>query len=205
VNCDPIARWYRWLEYLGFGRALERRRNAFLAHVAGARRALVLGDGDGRFLARLVAEMRGAVDYVDLSPGMLDLARSRCGDRVRYIAGDARTIPLRESEYDLIVTHFFLDCFDEADAPALVQRIAAAAQPDSRWLISEFRDANWWSRLSVASLYWFFRIATGLKTKRLFDHRPLLRKHGFVLEKSEQARAGLLVSELWRRTARRNL
>ena len=200
MNCDPIARYYRWLEYLGFGRALERRRNAFLADVAGSRRALALGEGDGRFLARLVAEMRGTVDYIDLSPRMLDLARSRCGDRVHYLAGDARTIPLRESEYDLIVTHFFLDCLDAPDAAVLVRRIAAAAQPDSRWLISEFRDANWWSRLSVISLYAFFRIATGLKTKRLIDHHPLLRKHGFVLEKSEQARAGLLVSELWRRT-----
>lgn len=201
MNCDPIARWYRWLEYLAFGRALERRRNAFLPDVADARRALVLGEGDGRFLARLVAAMRGAVDYVDLSARMLDLARSRCGGQIHYIAGDARTIPLRESEYDLIVTHFFLDCFDEPDATALIRRVAAAAKPQSRWLISEFRDANWWSHLSVASLYWFFRIATGLKTQRLIDHRPLLRKHGFVLVKSEQAHAGLLVSELWRRAS----
>jgi ubiquinone/menaquinone biosynthesis C-methylase UbiE len=203
VNCNPIARWYRWLEYLGFGKALERRRNAFLKEIADARRALVLGEGDGRFLARLVPEMferpGASVDYVDLSSRMLALARARAGDQVRYILGDARSIALPSSEYDLIVTHFFLDCFDEHDAAVVIDRISAAAAPRARWVISEFRDANWWSYGSVAALYLFFRIATGLKTRRLIDHRPMLQSHGFVLEKSETSRGGLLVSELWRR------
>jgi ubiquinone/menaquinone biosynthesis C-methylase UbiE len=198
LNCDRIARWYRWLEYLGFGRALERRRDAFLPDVADARRALVLGEGDGRFLACLVREMHGTIDCVDISPRMLALARARAGDRVHYILGDARTISLPAGEYDLIVTHFFLDCFNEQDAAALVRRIAAAAKLNARWLISEFRDANWWSRLSIAALYLFFGITTGLKTQRLIDYHPLLREQGFTLEKSKSARAGLLVSDLWR-------
>jgi len=198
VNCDPIARWYQWLEYIGFGRALERRRNAFLSDVADARRALVLGDGDGRFLARLARVMHGTIDYVDVSPRMLALARARAGDRVRYILGDARTIPLPAAEYDLIVTHFFLDCFDELDGAALVNKIADAATPHARWLISEFRAASWWSRLCVGALYVFFRITTGLKTRRLIDHHSLLRQRGFAIEISETARAGLLISELWR-------
>src|ERR1019366_5450931 len=54
VNCDRIAGCYRWLEYAGFGRALEHRREAFLSEVAEARRVLVLGDGDGRALAALL-------------------------------------------------------------------------------------------------------------------------------------------------------
>lgn len=202
MNCDPIARWYRWLEYAGFGNALERRRNAFLNDIADARRALVLGEGDGRFLARLVPEMFGrpgaSIDYVDLSSRMLALARDRAGDQVRYILGDARSIPLPSSEYDLIVTHFFLDCFDAQDAAVLIDRIAATAAPRARWVISEFRDANWWSHAWVAALYFFFRITTGLKTRALIDHRPMLRSRGFMLEKSEAARGGLLVSELWR-------
>src|SRR5215467_13731897 len=111
MNCDGIARWYRWLEYAGFGRALERRREAFVREVADARRVLVLGDGDGRGLAALLrANPRATVDSIDLSAGMLRLARRRIGDgQVALHHADARTAPLRESEYDLIVTHFFLD------------------------------------------------------------------------------------------------
>jgi len=195
VNCDRIARCYRWLEYAGFGRALERRREAFLAEVAGARRVLVLGDGDGRALAALLATApRARVDYIDLSARMLELARGRAGDlRVVYRQDDARTTPLPAAEYDLIVTHFFLDCFNAADQAYLIARISAAATPQAHWLVSEFRHPG----LVVRALYLFFRAATGLKTQHLVDHHPLFQRHGFRLERSESAWRGLLASELW--------
>ena len=197
MNCDRIARWYRWLEYAGFGRALERRREAFLSDVTNVRRALVLGDGDGRALVALLAAAPNAqIDYVDVSAGMLQLARQRAGSvRVTYRHSDALSIVLPAAEYDLIVTHFFLDCFEEEDQARLVERIARAAMPRVRWLVSEFRNSG----VLVPALYLFFRAATGLKTRRLVDHHPLFRRHGFTLARSESAWRGLLASELWLR------
>ena len=198
MNADPIARWYRWLEYLGFGRALERCRCAFLRDVADAKRILVLGEGDGRFLVKLVEQNRGAsINYVDSSGRMLQLARARVGDGVTYIQGDALTILLPENEYDLIVTHFFLDCFDEPQLNRLIGRLTSAARPNARWLISEFRVSSLWSRAVVRLLYFFFRVTTGLKASRLVNHHPLLECRGFRLTRQQHARAGLLVSELW--------
>jgi ubiquinone/menaquinone biosynthesis C-methylase UbiE len=195
VNCDCIARCYRWLEYAGFGRALERRREAFLAEVTDARRVLVLGDGDGRALATLLtAAPHASIDYVDLSVRMLELARTRAGDlRVAYHRHDARTVPLPSAEYDLIVSHFFLDCFDAADQARLLAHIAPAAAPQARWLVSEFRRPG----LFVRALYLFFRAATGLTTQHLVDHHPLFDRSGFRLVRSESAWRGLLASELW--------
>lgn len=218
MNCDPIARWYRWLEYGAFGRALERRRFAFLDQVSDARRILVLGDGDGRFLARLVESIERvckndgktlqnlapfanrdfAIDYVDISQRMLDLARTRAGEqRITYYCGDALNIALPPAEYDLAVTHFFLDCLDLRDAEALIARVTRALQPQARWLISEFREPGWWARAVVGLLYTFFRITTGLRVRRLIDHRALLASHGFALVREETALFGLLASELW--------
>ena len=54
MNCDRIAHWYRPLEYLVFGRALEKRRFEYLGQVGEVRNALILGDGDGRFTAEFV-------------------------------------------------------------------------------------------------------------------------------------------------------
>jgi ubiquinone/menaquinone biosynthesis C-methylase UbiE len=197
VNCDRIARCYRWLEYAGFGRALERRREAFLLHVSAARRVLVLGDGDGRALtALLAAAPQAQIDYIDLSARMLELARQRAGSvRVTYRNHDALTTPLPAAEYDLIVTHFFLDCFDEEGQHRLVTRVLSAATPQARWLVSEFRKPG----LLVRALYLFFRAATGLKTQRLIDHHPLFQRSGFRLTSSEPAWRGLLASELWQR------
>jgi ubiquinone/menaquinone biosynthesis C-methylase UbiE len=200
MNADRIARLYRWIEYAVFGRALQRRRVAFLPEVADARRVLVLGDGDGRFLEKLVEQNpRAHADYIDLSGRMLELARERAGIQgVAYHQADALEIALPERGYDLIVTHFFLDCFDEAGAARLVERVAPAACPNARWLISEFRRTRWSPPL-LAGLYLFFRITTGLKTRRLIDHHPLLARHGFQMLRAESAWRGLLTSELWTR------
>ena len=68
LNFDRIARPYRWLEYLSLGRALERCRFHFLPRLRDCRRALVLGDGDGRFTAKLLdANPSVQVDAVDIS------------------------------------------------------------------------------------------------------------------------------------------
>jgi SAM-dependent methyltransferase len=199
VNCDRIARWYRWFEYASFGRALERRREAFLSEVSDARRVLALGDGDGRALAALLAAAPHAcVDYIDVSARMLELAHARAGAKhVNYRCEDARATRLQAAEYDLIVTHFFLDCFDETDLEPLIARLSDAAAPRSRWLISEFRGNGW----LVRALYFFFRLTTGLRTRQLVDHHPLLQRHGFRLMRHEHAWRGLLASELWERRA----
>jgi SAM-dependent methyltransferase len=195
LDCDGIAHWYRWLEYAGFGRALERRREAFLNDVSDARRVLALGDGDGRALtALLAAAPHACVDYIDVSARMLELARGRAGaEHVTYRRQDARTAPLPEAEYDLIVTHFFLDCFDETELEPLIARLTDAAKPQARWLISEFRGNGW----LVRTLYLLFRVATGLRTRRLGDHRPLMERHGFRLMRHKESWRGLLASELW--------
>jgi SAM-dependent methyltransferase len=201
-NWDSIARWYRWLEYAGFGRALVERREAFLSDVADATRVLALGDGDGRALAALRKAMIASatpvphIDYIDISAKMLDLARARAGtDLIAYHCDDALTCPLPEAEYDLIVTHFFLDCFDEKCLALLAARVARAAAPHARWIISEFRKPGW----LVRGLYLFFGFSTGLRTRRLVDHHPILVSHDFRLMRSASTWGGLLASELWAR------
>src|SRR6202035_2815494 len=37
MKIGRLAGWYRWIEYLAFGRALERRRFAFLSRLASAK------------------------------------------------------------------------------------------------------------------------------------------------------------------------
>src|ERR1700722_4258248 len=196
LNCDSIARWYRWLEYAAFGGALRRRREAFLFELGDPQKVLVLGDGDGRFLQLFVALYPEArVDAVDVSAGMIELARSRvASDRVTFHVADAREFVFEE-EYDLAVAHFFFDCFDETELREIIFRFTA-----KQFLISEFRR-TWWSRPLLAGLYLFFRIATELETRRLSDHRTMLERSGYRLDREEDALGGLLASELWRLSA----
>jgi ubiquinone/menaquinone biosynthesis C-methylase UbiE len=137
---------------------------------------------------------------VDLSDRMLELARHKAGvDRVVYRRADARALEFAPGEYDLIATHFFFDCFNQHELETLISRIASAAAPGARWVVSEFRTASIPARLLVRALYLFFRITTGLRTQSLVDHRPILRAQGFRLIDASQSRGGLVVSELWER------
>src|SRR5579864_5277091 len=114
LNCDFLARWYRWLEYCAFGGALRRRREAFLFELGNPQKVLVLGDGDGRFLQVFEALYPQArIDAVDVSAKMIELAKTRA-ERVAFHACDAREFVFGE-EYDLAVAHFFFDCFEEAE------------------------------------------------------------------------------------------
>ena len=201
MNCDLIAPHYWWIERLGMGRTLERRRRWFLPEVDNARRALVLGDGDGRFLRELLRHNSLVrADYIDLSRRMLALARKNAGaDRVTYRHADALTLDLPRHEYDLIATHFFFDCFGPRELETLIERVTDAARPGAQWIVSEFRTPNLPARLLVSGLYLFFGVTTGLQTRNLADHHPIMRSNGFRLLKASHARGGLVVSELWER------
>ena len=207
MNCDPLARWYRWLEYAAMGCALERRRFEFLPDMAQARRVLILGEGDGRFLQAFRHLNPGAeIDVVDNSARMLALAAHRAGSgRTRFHQTDARAWrPPVSAGYDLVVTHFFLDCFSDADLEPLISTCAAACSIRCQWVVSEFRQPArgmeaWRARLWIGSLYRLFGWTTGLHVRRLPDYAPILEKNGFRQTTAIVAEAGLLISERWER------
>jgi SAM-dependent methyltransferase len=202
MNCDAIARHYQWMEFAVFGRSLERCRARFLPELSNVRRALLLGDGDGRFLRRLLENCPNLqADYVDRSAKMLAIARRRAGNnRVSFQRADVLSDALPLAEYDLVAAHFFFDCFDCEQLRQVIERVASAA-PGAQWLVSEFGEAEGWlsipSGLLIWMMYRFFGLTTGLKTRRLTDHRPLMRAAGFRLARRDKWAGGLLASELW--------
>ncbi len=203
---NRIARPYRWLEYLSFGPLLERCRFHRLPELADARRALVLGDGDGRFLARLLkSNPQLRADTVDLSSAMLRLLSARVAhggalDRVTLHCADARDF-IPTASYDLVVTHFFLDCFTIDELHKLAGRIRSHLTPGARWVVSEFAipsgAASLPARLLVWALYLAFGVLTGLAVRRLPDYPAALRGAGLSLRERRSWLGGLLVSELW--------
>lgn len=208
---NRLAPFYRWMEWLSFGPWLGWCRRAFLGDLRHARRALILGDGDGRFTARLLhTNPEVEVHAVDGSAAMLRALVRRSGAnvaRVRTKCYDARAWrPTAGVRYDLIVTHFFLDCLTSAEVRALAAWIGVASQPHSRWIVSEFaipstRFGRCIARPVVGFLYLAFGLLTGLKVRRLPDYRAALAEAGWTLEQRRPRLAGLLVSEMWTRSS----
>ncbi|HEX7728573.1 MAG TPA: class I SAM-dependent methyltransferase [Terracidiphilus sp.] len=211
ANFDKLAGSYRWLEAFTFGPALQHCRLTYLARMANARRALVLGDGDGRFTAALLrASPNITLDAIDSSAAMLAALQRRAGknaNRVRTTQADARTWqpgPEKTSQekYDLIATHFFLDCLSSDEAAALAAKLHSAAAPGALWAISEFHipDTRFGRVIAaplVAALYRAFGLLTGLTTRRLPAYHGPIQAAGFRLAARRERLRGLLAAELW--------
>ncbi len=205
MDCDVIASSYRTLEYLAFGGRLHRHRVRYLEAAAQARNALVLGDGDGRFSERLITRHPGLnIDSIELSRKMIAVCKHRSAacSNLNLVHGDARTIPFPGNQYDLIATHFFLDCFSSTDVEQLVRKIAAHSVPNALWLISDFRKppSGWRAVHAEAwlrTMYFFFRLATGLSTRSLPNHREILPRNGFSLLTQYASMGDFVCSELW--------
>ena len=204
---DRLARLYFWMEYFSFGPYLQRCRCLRLVEMRNRKRALIYGDGDGRFLAKLVRVAPALqITAVDASDAMLRRARLRlpANASVQWVHADARQWEPPRSRFDLIVSHFFLDCFDEDEVAGIVSRVNAAAADDAMWVVSEFAIprgpfAGRAGRLIVSALYLAFGWMTGLTVRRLPDYAGVLRHAGWQLEDRRQLLRGLLVSEIWRR------
>ncbi|HEY0760529.1 MAG TPA: class I SAM-dependent methyltransferase [Acidisarcina sp.] len=215
---DRLARSYVWLEYLSFGPMLSRTRLHYLSEMARARRVLVLGDGDGRFLQSLLRSNDQAIfDVVDSSGAMLaELAgranhdprvRLHCCDALDFEPSKARMTasPVCSAEgapYDLVVSHFFLDCFATGELEQLLSRIRPHLAPHASWVVSEFalpgsKAGSWLAAGLIRGMYLAFGLLTGLRVRELPNYAWAFRRAGLRRSRYKLRVGGLLTSELW--------
>lgn len=142
---------------------------------------------------------------MDASSAMLkELIRhaGKKASRIHAECADIRDrVPAGEG-YDLIVSHFFLDCLTSDEIHQLAEELRRISLPSALWIISEFAIpqsayGRWLARPLVASLYRAFGALTGLGNRSLPDHRTALLNSGFTLKAKRHFLGGLLVSELW--------
>ena len=222
ANFNRLARVYRALEFIAFGRDLERVRFAHVDRLRDCESILILGDGDGRFLARLLETSRAKrIHSIDASSAMLAAAAARISEsdrsRVTFTCGDAlacdftppaprvavATSAASRAGYDAVVTLFFLDCFSTPQVETLVSRIRPHLEPGARWLFGDFvtPERGWRrlrARLWLSILYTFFRWETGLRVNALPHSEAVLERAGFRPESSRTLQHGLLRATLYR-------
>jgi len=214
VSFDPLAPWYETLESIAFGDDLQRGRVACLAEIVTPQRALIVGEGNGRFLCELLRVQPGIeVDCIDDSRRMLQLAKQRIErelpervECVRFLHQDITSWVAPEHHYDLLVTHFVLDCFPEGAVTGIIKKLAGAATDDANWLLADFcvpakGVARLRARAWLAAMYLFFRLTARIPASELIDPTPFLQGEGFGLSRQHLFRNGILKSERWRRSA----
>jgi ubiquinone/menaquinone biosynthesis C-methylase UbiE len=204
-----LAPHYRWMEAVLAGRALQRCRTAFLDHHA-PRHALLVGEGNGRFLEALpTRHPTTRITVVDSCRAMLETAEKRISrrgietSRIDWIEAVIPEWQPPPAAFDMVVANFFLDCFDEDTLPAVARTLAAASAPRARLLVADFATpprgpARWRARILLATMYAFFRATTRIRASRLVDPEDALRGAGFTPVARRGFQAGFLVASLWR-------
>jgi len=211
MSFDLLAPFYTGMELISAGGKLQRCRTAYLEHIPAPRRILTLGEGHGPFLAACRARFPEArIVVAEGSARMIEQARRRLekagltSPLVEFIHVDVFQWTPPPAAFDLIATHFFLDCFTAAQIELLVPRIASAGTERATWLLADFQEARQgWrrtrSRVILALLYLFFRVVTRLPGRRLTAPDPYLQRAGFRLEERRTYEWELLKSDLWRK------
>jgi ubiquinone/menaquinone biosynthesis C-methylase UbiE len=209
MSFDVIAPHYRWMEFVSAGDKLQRCRTTFLTRIPPVKKILILGEGNGRFLLECRRQFPNAtITVVDASGRMIDLARRRLVrggvnyDRIEFIRADALTWIPPVHTLDLIVTHFFLDCFRPEQLEILIPKLSRAATPGAHWLLADFQAApTGWRRQRSRAILWlmyrFFIVATRLPASALTPPDALLERHGFTLRAREIFDWELLHSDWW--------
>jgi ubiquinone/menaquinone biosynthesis C-methylase UbiE len=215
VSFDRVAGIYRVLEYVAFGRALETARFRYLDRLAACRDILIIGEGDGRVLQRVLAlAPRASIRCIDSSAAMLARAEGRLDPAVRprvtFEQADARTVPIPPSAYDAVVTMFVLDCFSVEDVARLVERLTFGLRPSGLWLFADFSiPPRGWrrvrARLWIGFLYAFFRWRTGLAVRALPPSEEILQAAGLTLVGETTLQHGLLRTVVYQRAPHRRV
>lgn len=206
MNCDRLAPFYRAMEFFAAGGKLQRCRVEFLPEIPAPRRILLAGEGHGRFLPECLRRFPEAeIMVVDSSMRMLEIANSKVeSDNVTFIHADLLAWQAPVLPFDLVVTHFFLDCLTPEELALVVEKLALAASPQATWLLADFQHATggparWRTRMIVAALYAFFRVVSGLRARELVPPDSLLEAAGFHRKARRTYDWNLLKSEWWTR------
>lgn len=207
---SSLARNYPLLETIAFGPALGRARLAWIDRIRFADPILLIGDGDGRFLTALLRINQTArITSIDCSRGMIDRARRRVErtrpealDRVDWHCRDIRNTPLPPAAFQAVVTHFFLDCFSEADVTSIHTKLSRSLTRSGQWLWSDFvipqeGFRRIFARGVVALLYRFFRWQTGITARQLPSTQDLFAGRGLTQTNTRRFLFDAIESSVW--------
>ena len=147
---------------------------------------LEIGCGTGHALVKLAN--RGAqVFAMDISEGMINVARKRIQDKVQnsdgvgFCLADGISIPFPDVQFDAIFLSFTLELFDSPEIPLVLKECHRVLQHDGRICVVSLAKRE---TLAVHIYEWFHR-----KMPDFVDCRPIylqsvLQNENFTIERS---------------------
>ncbi|WP_417386895.1 class I SAM-dependent methyltransferase [Gimesia sp.] len=212
MNFNRVAPWFERLEKIVFRDQMQSCRTSHLSDLPAIKKAALIGEGNGAFLVQFLKHCNcEEIHYIDSSKTMLELAQVRMQKhvvpelkRIEFYNLDISLECMPDQNYDLVVTNFFLDVFNEATLFDVVSKITNACAKDAHWLYADFQIAGnryqrWRAITWVKTMYLFFKFASNIQTTSLADPSTLLDRNGFQVKEVTEFNNGLMRAELRQR------
>ncbi len=196
---DRIASVYDLLARLVFGKSMVKAQIHFLPKIPAHAKVLILGGGTGWILTELFRmNPLCKVWYVEASAKMLALSRKRVNDEwpVKFIHGTEENIPL-SMDFDVVITNFYLDLFNENALNEVVVRIKSALNVNSIWIATDFvNNQKLWQRVTLRIMYLFFQLACNIESTQLPAWKTAIQKTKY---KKEEIKSfyGAFIETVW--------
>lgn len=197
---DRIAWIYDSLARLVFGKSITEAQTAFLEEIPENADVLIVGGGTG-WILKALDELDKSINvvFVDLSAKMVNKAKQRAPFKNLEVTFNAGSYEHVYGLYDVIITNFFLDVFDEKTVPNVIKTLRFRLKAGGYWLITDFvKGAGWWQDILISIMYRFFRITTKLEGKRLLNFDVWLKKNGLSEAISRKFHHGMIKSSIYK-------
>ncbi len=216
ANFDVIAPVYDLLGRLTFWGNIKKSQQYFLSLIPESSRILIIGGGSGWILTDILSLNKNIqhITYLEASSKMLaftservtrfkTLRPNRLLPPVDLIQGTEADIPA-EQQYDVIITYFILDLFNEEKLQQVMRFLFRAFRDNGIWLFADFnvsekKPDRWWQLLWVQCMYWFFKITCQLSTVTLPDFTTTFQQFGLSPIHSKSFFRNMIVSKVYRK------
>jgi len=188
-----MSRLYYLLEWVYSGGGMQACKASQAEMIKAGDRVLYCGIGRGREAA-LAAKKGAIVTGVDRSPAMLARARreaSRTGVSIELLETDVRSFD-RTGQYDVVVTNFFLNVFEQEEMLTVLRHVASLAKEGGRLIIADFAPlAGSGAGRLLQSIYWnlplySFLLLTDTKWHPIYDYPQFFELAGLRLESARR-------------------
>lgn len=204
-NYKGVAPYYDILSQIVFRGQLVASQNYFLMELGNPASILIFGGGTGQMIPLLLKKYpKAEIHFLDSSKAMIAKAKARVGlqnGRVRFTYGTEMELK-PGNRYDVILTAFVLDNFENPRLTRVYQMLLASLQIKGKWIHTDFyldQKSPYWQRKMVDLMYWFFGVTAGLQNQTLPDFNALFSNSKVKLLKRKYFFSGMVRTHLYQK------
>lgn len=173
-NFNAVASFYDGLSRLVFGYHLKNAQIEAIRFIPQQSAILIAGGGTGWILEEIAGIIPQGLNitYIDKSSKMIELSKKRnIGDnKVTFVNNALENVSLPYTNYDVVLTPFFLDCFSAQTLPLIINKLDSTLKSDGLWLNIDFylsSKSAFWQKILITLMYAFFRLTSHIEATQL--------------------------------------